>query len=405
MSEKMNMLDKDIRELVDAINAHLPTIGYRSSTIARLNAEWKLLVEYADEKGVTSFSIELGRNFAWERRGYKLGDTDGCHNVNRAIHMLADFAQYGMVFKQSSITLKGFTDPYRCIFEGFLEHLRKNGTAENSIPTWRSRLYRLEYFLLNNGIIQFSQIEKHHMFTYVESLSGFTAGTVGATIRILRKLFDYAIINEYHHTNFIDMLPDVRIVNKYRLPNVFTPDEVERILAQVDRDNAMGKRDYAILLLVAKLGLRISDVRSLRFENIDWTTRTISIIQQKTGIPIELPLFDDIGWAIIDYIKHGRPQTECKNIFIRHTAPYDGFSNNLQRMVLKYIQKARVTVSAEKPIGMHTFRHSVATTMLKNGASYEEIAQALGHANPESTYTYTSVDEEQLRKCALEVMF
>jgi len=194
-------------------------------------------------------------------------------------------------------------------------------------------------------------------------------------------------------------------VKKYRLPTVFTPEEVERILAQVDRDNAMGKRDYAILLLVSKLGLRISDVRSLCFENIDWAAKTISIIQQKTGVPIDMPLFDDIGWAIIDYMKHGRPQSECKNIFIRHTAPYDGFNYSLQRMVLKYVQKAGVIVSAEKPVGMHTFRHSVATTMLKNGASYTEIAQALGHANPESAYTYTSVDEEQLRKCALEVTF
>lgn len=405
MSENLNMPDKSIRELVDAINAHLPTIGYKPSTIARLNAEWKLLVEYADGKGIAIFSIELGRDFAWERRGYRLGDKDGCHNINRAIHMLADFARYGMVFKQSSITLKGFTAPYKSLFEGFLEQLRKNGTAENSIPTWRSRLFRLEYFLLNNGIDQFSLIEKHHMFTYAESLSGFSSSMVGATIRTLRKLFDYAIANGYHHTNFIDMLPDVRRVKKYRLPNVFTPDEVERILLQVDRDNTMGKRDYAILLLVAKLGLRISDVRNLRFDNIDWTAKTISIIQQKTGVPIDLPLFDDIGWAIIDYMKHGRPQSECKNIFIRHTAPYDEFNDSLRRMVLKYVQKAGVTVSAEKPIGMHTFRHSVATTMLKNGASYEDIAQALGQLNPESTYTYTSVDEEQLRKCALEVTF
>ena len=399
------MSDKSIRELVEAINAHLPTIGYKPSTIERNNSEWKRLIQYADSKGISTFSMELGRNYAWECRGHRLGEKDSCHCLNRAIHMLSDFAQYGMVFKQSSITLKGFTTPYKNLFEGFLEQLRKNGSAEKSIPTWRSRLFRLEYFLLNNGITQFSEIEKQHMFTYAESLSSFSASVVGATIRTLRRLFDYAIANGYHNTNFIDMLPDVRRVKKYRLPTVFTPEEVERILAQVDRDNAMGKRDYAILLLVSKLGLRISDVRSLCFENIDWASKTISVIQQKTGVPIDLPLFDDIGWAIIDYMKHGRPQSECKNIFIRHTAPYDGFNYSLQRMVLKYVQKAGVIVSAEKPVGMHTFRHSVATTMLKNGASYTEIAQALGHANPESAYTYTSVDEEQLRKCALEVTF
>lgn len=81
----------------------------------------------------------------------------------------------------------------------------------------------------------------------------------------------------------------------------------------------MGKRDYAILLLVAKLGLRISDVRLLRFENIDWHNKRISILQQKTGIPLELPLLEDVGWAIIDYLQYGHPETDCPCIFLGTT--------------------------------------------------------------------------------------
>lgn len=405
MSSVQSMERKTIRELVEELNHHLPGIDYRPVTIARLNANWSKLIEYADERGIEVFTMELGRAFVWDVCGSILGDKDTSHNVNRAIHMLADFERYGMVFKQSSMTLKGFSAEYKELFAGYLEYLGKIGAAEGSIRTWRGRLFRFEYFLQNNGVTSFDQIEAQHIFTYVESLSGFASGTIGATSRCLRRLFDYAIEHGYHHTNLVDLLPDVRRVKRYRLPTVFTADEVERILAVVDRDNAIGKRNYAILMLVAKLGLRISDARGLRFENIDWQTKTISIVQKKTGVPSEWPLLEEIGWAIIDYLQHGRPQTDCGNIFVRHLAPYDGITDSLRSSVLKYVQKAGIRTPVHKPIGMHTFRHSIATTMLKNGAKYTDIANILGHAVPESAGTYISLDEEQLRRCALEVNF
>lgn len=402
---KTCMTEQSIRELVNGIKIHLSELGYRSSSVARLDAEWKKLIEYADAHSISVFSMELGRTFVWECCGSRLGDVDTSHNVNRAIHMLADFEQYGMVFKQSSVTLKGFSAEYKVLFEGFLDHLRQTGTAEGSIRTWRARLFRFEYFLQKSGVTDFSQIEAEHLYTYAESLTGFSSGTIGATIRILRRLFDYAIEHSFHHKNLVDVLPDVRRTKRYRLPMVFTADEVERVLRMVDRDNAMGKRNYAILMLVAKLGLRISDVRGLQFENIDWQNKTISIIQKKTGVPLDLPLLDDIGWAIIDYLQHGRPQTYCQCVFVRHNAPYDGFTDSLRRIVLKHLQQAGINVPAHKPIGMHSFRHSLATTMLKNGAKYTDIAQTLGHASPESAQTYISLDEDQLRQCALEVNF
>lgn len=396
---------KNLRELVAALSDHLLGLGYRPTTIAHLNVDWRKLTEYADAHGTGVFSMELGRSFVWDCFGSILGDKDTAHTINRSIHMLADFERYGMVFKQSSITLKGFSPEYKELFESFLSNLRETGTAASSIPTWKSRLFCFEYFLLNNGVTQFSQIERQHILTYAESLSCFSSSTVGATIRILRKLFDFAIAYGSHQVNFIDSLPDVRRTRRYRLPNIFAPDDVDRMLTAVDRSNALGKRDYAILLIVAKLGLRISDVRGLRFDNIDWQEKRISIIQRKTGVPLDLPLFDDIGWAIIDYLQHGRPQTECSHIFVKHLAPYDELSGCLQHTVLKYVQKAGIHTPANKPIGMHTFRHSLATTLLKNGATYTEIAQVLGHATPESAQTYISLDVEQLRQCALEVLF
>lgn len=307
-------LEKAIADL----KLHLTELSYSESTISRLDATWKELVTYCNVQRPAEFTVDFEREFVWERYGADLGDRDISNNISRAIHMLDDYLQYGMVFKQSSITLKGFSPVYKDLFEGFLDHLRKNQISENSIRTWRSRLFRFEYFLLQSGIERFHQIKLHHVNTYIESLAGFSSGVVGATVNTLRRLFDYALAKGYHYISYSNALPCIRRTKKYRLPTIFSPDDVNRILVQIDRSNPLGKRNYAILLLVARLGLRISDVQQLRFENIDWNNKRISIRQQKTGIPLELPLLEDAGWAIIDYLQHGRPKTDCPCIFVRH---------------------------------------------------------------------------------------
>lgn len=403
MKETQNAMPMNICQLIAATKDQLISLGYKPCTIDRMDAVWKNLSSYCEEHNAGFLTVETGRNFVWDRYGAVLGDADASHNVNRAVHVLLDFQQFGIVFKQSHMTTKVFAEAYSPLFEGFLNSLRKNGFSEGSVRTWRSRLFRFEYFLNSTGISQFSQLELHHLNAYIETLSGFSSGTVAGSIKMLGRLSDYALENGWHSRSFSDSLPNVRRIKKYRLPTVFTPDEVEQIMRSVDRDNALGKRNYAVLLLVARLGLRISDVRLMRFDSIDWQNKCISITQKKTGVPLELPLPDDAGWAIIDYLKYGRPETECKYIFVRHVAPYDALTDSFRRTVVKAIQKAGVKVPADKPIGMHAFRHSIATAMLSNGAKLIEIAQTLGHTTPESTQTYISTDTELLRQCALEV--
>ena len=328
MKETKSTPAADIRELVTAVKAQMSGLGYSQYTIDRMDAVWKNLASYCEEHNDGLLTAESARGFVWDLYGAVLGEKDASQNVNRAVHILLDFQQFGMIFKQSHMTLKSFSDAFSPLFEGFLEKQRKDGFAEGSVRTWRSRLFRFEYFLANSGIDRFSQIELHHLNAYIETLAGFSSGTVGGTIKLLGRLSDYALANGWHSRSFSGSLPDVRRTHSYRLPTVFTPEEVERILASVDRDNAQGKRNYAVFLLVARLGLRISDVRLLRFDSIDWQNRRISITQKKTGVPLELPLPDDAGWAIIDYLKHGRPETDCGYIFVRHTAPFDALKNS-----------------------------------------------------------------------------
>lgn len=190
-----------------------------------------------------------------------------------------------------------------------------------------------------------------------------------------------------------------------KIPQIWTAEEIEQILATIDTENPTGKRNYAMFLIMARTGLRISDVVALKFSNIDWKNNSISLAQQKTGNSLGLPLSKELGMAIISYLKSGRPQSSSDFIFIRHTAPYGPLDNhnNFNSELRKYMRRAGITVSAEKRTGVHTFRHSFATNMLKAEASLQDISQILGHSNINVTETYLRVDIEQLRQCALDL--
>lgn len=403
MKNTGNMRNENISELIELLYAHLKELEYSEATILTNKSILGRFERYADSKNETMFTIELGREFVQAEFGHLLGERDCSHNVNRAIHMLADFQRYGMIFKQSSLTLKGFSNEYKPLFEAFLEYLRKQGLCDNSIVTWRGRLFRLEYFLLNRGVERFEQIEIPHINEYIESLAGFSNSTVSSTLGCFRRLFAYAHENGYHATNHAGAIPTVRRSKAYRLPNIFTPDDVARILESSNRDYPIGKRNFAILMLIARTGLRVSDARELRLNAIDWDAKTISLVQKKTHQPLELPLFEDVGWAIIDYLKHGRPITDCEYVFVSHQAPYTKLSEAFQKTVVDAVCAAGIHIDANKPIGMHTFRHSIATAMLASGAKITDIAPALGHMKPESTERYISVNVDMLRECALEV--
>ena len=159
-----------------------------------------------------------------------------------------------------------------------------------------------------------------------------------------------------------------------------------------------------MLLLAARLGLRIGDIRELKLSDIDWQACTLTIIQNKAKEPLTLPVPDDVGWAVIDYLKNGRSVTESKNVFVRHVPPYNSFAitSNQHNIINKALSDAGITYRG-KPSGFHTLRHSLATHLLQGGVESSAISDILGHTSPETVKHYLQADLKDLRKCALEV--
>lgn len=161
-----------------------------------------------------------------------------------------------------------------------------------------------------------------------------------------------------------------------------------------------------MVLLASRLGLRIGDIRELKLQDIDWKKKQISLIQHKTQKALLLPLPEDVGWAIIDYLKNGRPVTDSQNVFVRHRPPYDTFPINstLNHILSTVLAEASLPPEKSTNVGWHTFRRSLATNLLQNNIEITVISEILGHSDPDiAGKHYIRLDIESLKKCALEV--
>ena len=189
-----------------------------------------------------------------------------------------------------------------------------------------------------------------------------------------------------------------------RLPSYYSLTEVALILQSVDRKTSTGKKEYAILVLAAKLGMRASDIIRIELENIKWAAEQIEFYQQKTGLFTQLPLTEDVRYALLDYLKYSRPITPLKYLFIRERAPVAQYedSASIFSIVSKYIKKAGIETDA-KHHGPHSLRHSLASNLLEEKTPLPVISAALGHSSTKNTSRYLKIDIELLRSVALEV--
>jgi integrase len=182
------------------------------------------------------------------------------------------------------------------------------------------------------------------------------------------------------------------------LPKHLSAAQVRQVLQQADRSTPLGRRNYAILLLLARLGLRAGEVVRLNLEDIDWDHARITVCGK--GKRAQLPLPADVARALARYLRRDRPRCACRRVFIRHRAPMGGFhrAGAIANIVARALTKAGV-VSGRK--GAHLLRHSLATDMLRKGASLDEIGEVLRHKSPDSTAIYAKVDLKALRALAL----
>jgi site-specific recombinase XerD len=215
----------------------------------------------------------------------------------------------------------------------------------------------------------------------------------------LRSFLRYARYRGDIALDLAAAVPTVAHWSMSSIPRAIPADVVRQLLASISRRTAVGRRDYAILLVLARLGLRANELVRLELDDIDWDVGQVSV-RGKGGHRAALPLPADVGTALAEYLRHGRPLSPCRRVFLRARAPIRGFQG--PSAIDSIVRAALVRADVSAPTkGTHQFRHGLATQMLRHGASLAEIGEVLRHRSPETTKIYTKVDLEALRPLAL----
>ena len=218
----------------------------------------------------------------------------------------------------------------------------------------------------------------------------------------LRRFLNYLLLLGKIDEEIVSSIPDIKYIRNKELPSVFTSDEIKRIVDSIDRNSAVGKRAYAMIMLSVKYGLRAGDVTNLKFENIDWENRIIRISQNKTKRIMELPLLPEVGNAILDYLKNARRKSSLPFIFLNINGPIHPITSSAFYDILnKYIRNSNIENLDKRHHGPHSLRHTLASQMLKNGEELTTISATLGHSSTQVTTVYLSVDHSRLKECCI----
>jgi integrase/recombinase XerD len=289
----------------------------------------------------------------------------------------------------------------RCVGE-YAQYLRDaRGLAEVTIHNYTVDIRRfLKNCYGNDGAITLSRLCACDVVRFVQQqVPGLHRKRAKVLTTALRSFLRYV---RFRGEIQLDLAAAVPVVPNWwmsSIPRGIAVDQVRKLLASVDRGTAIGRRDYAILLLLARMGLRSSEVVFLELDDIDWITGQLHV-RGKGQRRTELPLPAEVGKAIVAYLRRGRPQSACRRVFLRAKAPVEGFRGpcGVGSIVRHHLKRTGIDAPT---YGAHQFRHGLATQMLHRGSTLREIGELLGHSSPETTRIYTKVHLDALRRLAL----
>ena len=313
------------KERMDARAGTLLAHGYAPNTVAHHLREWMdFLRDYeADDATLPADVHELAVVEYLDRRCAHR--KDGHRNVAPALRLIIEPDD---VWRRRLPPQRQPTSAlYDAIMPGFLLFARQHRGCRSMRPLeWVLRGFF--GWLDTRGIEQAEELSSIHVRDYLANLSHLKPVTMAGHASVVRGLLRYLAVEGVVPAALALVVESPRVYGRRQPPEVLDEDTVERMLDAIDRSTAMGKRDFAVFLLAARYGLRPCDIRALRLDDIHWREQRIAIVQTKTKRPLELPLLDDVDNALVDYLRHGRPQCTARQVFVRHRAPIAPLGNH-----------------------------------------------------------------------------
>jgi integrase len=403
-----------VRDCVVRVVAVLRDAGRAEGTVGRQQVVLDRFAAFLTSRGLRTASERACIDFIANQTGVRLGSLREPVNdravqaVRRPVVLLADVLAGRAVNVDRTVLPATDACPvrFRPLRDDYLASCRRRGNAEATVVAKDRAASRLLAYLVEVGADDLAGLGVRDVSGFLLRQRGLRRKTVAAMRSCLADFLGFTATAGWTPPGLADRLPPHRHVRHESDPHLWTAEEIRRTLAGIDRQSATGKRDYAMILTTARLGLRISDLRRLELGDLDWRSKQITIVQHKTGRPLRLPLLADVGWAIIDYIRAGRPETACPNVFVKHRHPFDAFgcSSSVACRLSRHAARAGVEFGPGQVCGMHSLRGALAVAMISDGTPMPVVSAVLGHASSDTTQAYyLRFDVERLRGCALDV--
>jgi integrase/recombinase XerD len=401
----MNRQKIEINELISQVKEELKKAQYPDHRIEIYIPAWERLKEYLKRKNDPSLNANIGLDFLEEAYGItvftKLPSSQAVHA--RAVNLLIDYQEHGIILAKARRKVHTYHPQFQVVFQGYIDQRRFAGYSEDTLQSYAIYLDRFSDYLNSRGIKHIHELDDKLILGFTYTFTNYSPAVIHNTLCSLRTFFHYLFQQGIVSKDFAYIVPRDGYRSRSKIPSAYPKADVEQLLKCIDRGNPKGKRDYAVILLAARLGLRAQDICDLSFESLKWGTNTIEIVQGKTEEPVTLPLLNDVGLAIIDYLKYARPECTATNaIFLRLIPPIGKLeAPTLHSIVTHHMRKAGIKVQDGKKHGPHALRHSLASALLEDNISLPVISEILGHTSTASTSVYLKIDINQLRNCSL----
>lgn len=404
-------MNKTYQEYIVSIIKRMKELNYRQKTINKYQYVYNSFEKYMQDNQLNDINEAV---LSFLKTHYNIDPfsptTVQQRFIIRCMNILLEFNRCGYcvlnkVRGSSHIILETENNKNHKTVNDFISYrMEKFNISIGTTKRYEHDLNEFVDFVTANSTIDIKDVTSDDIQKYVAYISKLSLNSIYRKLSILKVFFDYLYDKEIVKENLRKYVPKTSNRRRVRLPFALNEDQRNKVLELIDRNTPIGKRDYAILLIAAQLGLRQGDIRSLTFNNFDWEKNEINLVTQKTGKQITLPITNDIGNAIIDYVKNARPNVDTDIVFLKQLAPYEKLgASSVSTIARNAIYNAKLDLDPSVSTGAHLFRHTLASTLLSKGVDLPTVSEILAHSNTKTTMVYTHIDIDNLRECALEV--
>lgn len=396
---------------LDGVVAQLAAAGYSPTTVRRYiyacEAFGRFLIAHGvelrdlSEAHVEVFLHEVANERTW--RGVPVDAAGAVHGRRRPLELLLAHLRSAGVVGAALTDAPGVEPPQHALLVGYLDFLRQHrGLGEATIGQHALHAGRFLRYL-GGGAATMRELTSSELDGFVvECGRWMSRRSIGRVSAALRGFLRYLYLAGQIDRDLVSAVATPRVYRLETVPRSLPWAAVRTLLATPDRATAAGRRDHAILVLLAVYGLRAGEVAALTLDDIDWRGSELRIPRAKGGAASWYPLHPDAGAAVADYLRRGRPVSACRQVFLTLSAPARPFarSSGISNVVARHLQRARI---AAPHWGAHTLRHSRAVQLLGAGFSLTAIGDLFGHGHPQSTFVYAKAALEDLRAVGLEI--